>query len=259
MEKLKSLDVNCKNDLFSCNPLIDRVLFDYASIDANGVIILNTLCKDKYGSGLITIKKRLPLNNIYIDKNYFDILIADPVKKAHYYLYNIYYIENSTIYIAGISSILSFENLPSRPIKNLMSSYLLFNWHFDIGANEFVYETNSLYSIKFNPNYFSQIVSFENLEKISRSYKLYSKLCECVPPYDRPSNYMQRSFFMAGVNSVKKYGLDNNSYKEINSYFASSSIKNAADCYFSFEQFYLSGIQAALNFYKMSEVEECGE
>lgn len=233
------------------NPMIDGVALNYSDIDANGVIVLNALCKDKYAKELVTIKKRLPFNNLYVDRNYFDILVADPVKKAHYYLYNIYYIENSAIYIAGITSRLSFENSPERAVKTMMSTQLIFNWRFDINQNEFIYETNSLYSVKFNPNYFSQLNSLENLEKISQSYKTYQRLIECVSPYDRPANYMQRAFFMAGADSVEKYGLTYDSYKNIVGYFSSSNIRRAADCYFSFEQFYLSGIMAALNFNKI--------
>lgn len=233
------------------NPMIDGVVLNYSDIDANGVIVLNALCKDKYAKELVTIKKRLPFNNLYVDRNYFDILVADPVKKAHYYLYNIYYIENSAIYIAGITSRLSFENSPERAVKTMMSTQLIFNWRFDINQNEFIYETNSLYSVKFNPNYFSQLNSLENLEKISQSYKTYQRLIECVSPYDRPANYMQRAFFMAGADSVEKYGLTYDSYKNIAGYFNSSNIRRAADCYFSFEQFYLSGILAALNFNKI--------
>lgn len=233
------------------NPMIDGVALNYSDIDANGVIVLNVLCKDKYAKELVTIKKRLPFNNLYVDRNYFDILVADPVKKAHYYLYNIYYIENSAIYIAGITSRLSFENSPERSVKTMMSTQLIFNWRFDINQNEFIYETNSLYSVKFNPNYFSQLNSLENLEKISQSYKTYQRLIECVSPYDRPANYMQRAFFMAGADSVEKYGLTYDSYKNIAGYFNSSNIRRAADCYFSFEQFYLSGILAALNFNKI--------
>ncbi len=249
--KEKSMAVEIKTNECSYNPMIDQVLLNYADIDANGVIVLNAVCKDKYSSQPITIKKRLPFNNLYVDRNYFDILIADPVKKAHYYLYNIYFIENSAIYIAGIASKLSFENSPARSIKTMMSTQLLFNWHFDLNENEFIYETNSLYSIKFNPNYFSQVNSLENLEKISPPYKTYHQLIECVSPYDRPVNYMQRAFFMMGAASVKRYGLNYDSYKNITDYFKSSNVKRAADCYFSFEQFYLSGVLASLNLNKI--------
>ncbi len=248
-ERLAAAELKTNACLY--NPMIDGVVLNYAGIDANGVIVLNALCKDKYGRELITIKKRLPYNNLYVDRNYFDILVADPVKKAHYYLYNIYYIENSAIYIAGITSRLSFENSPERSVKTMMSTQLIFNWRFDMNENEFIYETNSLYSVKFNPNYFSQLNSLENLEKITQSYKIYQQLIECVSPYDRPANYMQRAFFMSGADSVKKYGLNYDSYKNIAGYLKSSNIRQAADCYFSFEQFYLSGILASLNFNKI--------
>ncbi|HBC75286.1 MAG TPA: hypothetical protein DC017_10670 [Candidatus Wallbacteria bacterium] len=242
-----------KMNACSYNPMFDGVICNYADIDANGAIYLSALCRDKFSSQLVCIKKRLPFDNFYVDKNYFDILVADPVRKANYYLYNVYYIEDSNIYIAGVTSRLSFENSPSRAIKSRMSTHLLIDWHFGMKENEFIYETNSLYSVKFNPNYFSQINSLENLEKISQSYKLYSQLAECTAPYDRPANYIQRAFFMKGAGSVKKYGLDYDSYKKLSSYLSASKMKEASDCYFSFEQFYLSGVLAALNFYGISK------
>ncbi|HOD41458.1 MAG TPA: hypothetical protein PKL57_12935 [Candidatus Wallbacteria bacterium] len=234
----------------SYNPMIDSVYCTYADIDANGIVSLNALCSEKFSRGLITIKKKLPFSNIYVDKNYFDVLVADPVSRAHYYLYNVYYIEDGGIYVIGIASRLSFDSPQFRPIKNFMSTHLIFKWHFDAAVNEFVYETNSFYSIKFNPNYFSQINSLENLEKISQSEKIYSQLSDCVTPYDRPMNYIQRAFFMAGADSVKKYDLNYGSYKTLTDFFNSSAIRQAAGCYFSFEQFYLNGMMAAINFYK---------
>jgi len=237
-------------NICSYNPMIDSVYCAYADIDANGMVSLNALCSEKFSRGLITIKKKLPFSSIYVDKNYFDVLVADPVARAHYYLYNVYYIEDGGIYIIGIASRLSLDNQQSGSIKNLMSTHLIFNWHFDVTCNEFVYETNSFYSIKFNPNYFSQINSLENLEKVSQSDKVYSQLSDCITPYDRPMNYIQRAFFMAGANSVKKYDLNYGSYKALADFFNSSSIRQAAGCYFSFEQFYLNGMIAAINFYK---------
>lgn len=249
--KENTMTAEIKMNACSYNPMFDSVMCSYADIDANGSVYLNALCRDKFGSRPLAIKKRLPFDNFYVDRNYFDILVADPVRKASYYLYNIYCIEDSNIYLAGITSRLSFENSPERPVKAMMSTYLNMNWHFDMKENEFVYDAGSLYSIKFNPNYFSQINSLENLEKISQSYKLYSELSECVPPYDRPANFIQRAFFMGGAAAVKKYGLDRDAYKKLYSHMMSSKSKDAADCYFSFEQFYLCGAMAAINFYGM--------
>jgi|GEM_PF-6761269 len=233
------------------NPITDSVICQYCDIDANGAVTLNALCEDKFSNSNFIIKKKAGINNLYIDKNYFEVLIADPISKAHYYLYNIYYIDAGHIYLAGINAKLSFENNPLRPVKCMQATHLILDWHFNVNKNEFIYNLNPLYSLKFNPNYFSQIASFENLEKTTSGYKRYERIVNCVTPYDRPSHYMQRAFFINGANSVLKCGLKYDSYNKIISHYNSSHLKDAAGCYFSFEQFYLSGALAALNFYKI--------
>jgi len=252
--KMKKTDL-LNDEFIACDqkPLIEKVIYQYADIDSNGVVNLNAVCECARSGKLFIVNKPLPFSNFYVDRNYFDVIVADPVLRAHYFLYNIYFIEDGFIYAAGITSKFGFENMQPKAYKTSMGTFLNFDWKFDASKNDFTYNMNGVYSVRFNPNYYSQIRSFENLEKLSESHN--TELADLVTPYDRPENHMQRSFFIEGARSVMKYGLNFDSYQKMLSHINSEGrhecSKNIPRCYFAFEQFYLSGFMAALNFYKI--------
>ena len=259
-------------------PIVDKVLYQYAEIDENGILTLNAACLDNYNpESIFIISKKLQEHNFYVDRNYFEILVADPVLKTQYYLHNIYYIENGYIYVAGITAKAGFEGEKPRFYKNLMLTALAFDWHFNKFENKFHYDITPILSAKFNPNYFSQTPMLEIINKYNDTKNLYSKLSEKVISYDRPANYMQRKFFMYGAETVQNYSLKIDDYKKIvtlmsgakketeydskpvqisdiavkqkNPAFSFNKSKTFSNCYFSFENFYLSGMNAAINYY----------
>jgi len=230
-----------------------RPVFSFASVDANGrpQLIVAVRDREKFEKPRL-ITHQIPYSNFYVDRNHYDVIVADPVLGSHYFLHNVYYIEDGVIYMAGITAKFAARGMKPGTNEDAMSTHLIFGWEFDEACGTFTVDSGSMYSVRFNPNYFSQERSLENFEKINQRRAIYEKLYQYVPPYDRPRNFIQRAFFIDGALSVKKYGLSRSDHSALSSILAGgfgAETSSPRSCYFSLEQFYLSGVAAALNFH----------
>lgn len=232
-----------------------RPLFYFASVDQDGRPQVNAAVLPKEGRpSSERVTEKIPYSNFYVDRNHYDVTVADPVLGSHYFLHNLYYMEDGIIYLAGIVAKFAAKGMKPRILENSMAAHFTFGWEYDAAAGAFRIDEGGLYSVRFNPDYFSQERSLENFERVTGRLKVYEEMHQYISPYDRPRNYIQRAFFIDGALSVRKLGLTRPDHAALSTALGGGfggDVSSPAACYFSLEQFYLSGVSAALNFYKL--------
>lgn len=176
-------------------------------------------------------------DNIYVDRNPFDILIADPIKKMQYHLHNIYQIIDGSIYVIGFATTLKIET--GSP-AGLLTVHDRFNCWLNIMDNR-------LNLVKFNPNYFNQLAQESTYFSVAdrRNYKKYSK---CTYLYDLPSNPIQKLFFISGMNLAIESKFNRDDLKE-----AEALIKDKTGAHFSMQSFYIAGMEAVVTYNEEKE------
>lgn len=199
--------------------------YNYVNIDSNQ----NISVVDDMGN-----KQKLDITNIYIDRNPFDLLIADPTTRTFHELSNIYMIEEGQIYVIGFSSKLrNITAAQSDAVKaELLNGWINFN---DKVRKTGIFDVKSINKIKFNPNMFNQ---FSNgIFMSAKDKKLYKQTVENVLEYDRPQNEMHKLLYIKGVRDAMAFKTGHKEISALQTGFA------AQHFYFSLMNYYSSGIR----------------